>query len=139
MSPSDRTHRRRPATGTTSPAITVTTAARPPTVVNESSRAAVAHARARSISAASDRKLRSDRKPSNNEIPAHVRRRAVRPVPAIPALAVRTRLNGEGALSGDEHPGHAAERRTLWRRAALVLRRTDRRRIGVGTNPAAAD
>lgn len=65
-------HRRRPAIGTMSPAITVTTAVRPPTVASVSSRAAVARVPGRSTSAASEHCAVARVLPSMNAVVAGV-------------------------------------------------------------------
>src|SRR5260370_18159046 len=95
-------HRLLPAIATTSPAITVITAARPAMAANRSSKPAAARARNRSTPAVSDRD--TFLKPDN----AHDRRgrrHAPDPVPAFPAVACRPGDDAERALPGDEPPG----------------------------------
>src|SRR5260370_12636060 len=100
-------HRLLPAIATTSPAITVITAARPAMAANRSSKPAAARARNRSTPAVSDRD--TFLKPDN----AHDRRgrrHAPDPVPAFPAVACRAGFNADSALPGGAPAGFAVER-----------------------------
>jgi hypothetical protein len=107
--------RRRPAIGTMCLVTIATTAVRPRTAASESSKAATARVRDRSISAASDRAAEVRNL-------SHVRRHHRNPadhLPAISVVAVRAELPGEDALSDIEHPGSATERQGIWRGDAL--------------------
>lgn len=122
-----RRHRLRPATCTTSPGITVTTAVRPVTAANRSSNSAADRARDCSMSAASDR-------PS----PSSLRGMSVTAAAillvlfsAVPAVARGASQHAENAVSGDEPARAVVERRTLRRGFALADRHDRRRRCRV--------
>ena len=141
-------HRRRRAIGTMSPAITATTAVQPPMAASASSKTAAARAPVSSISAVSELSSLFARKSKSKSKPKFkLKFKSMTAVVAAKLLllflpflfAVRKRRDGEDALSGDEHPGRAAERQRLRRRAALGRGHADIRRFGVGANPVAAD